>query len=144
MNCNVAVANFAKASDGLLDAMGAGFTHIGPGAVSFFAAGLVHCPWSEANQKHVFRVELRDERDRPVPHPENGEPIAVERGLEFGWPAGAHPTATVNMPFAIPFGPFEFEPGARYEVRVVIDDETRPDWGAAFTIREVPPQQLAA
>lgn len=144
MNVNVAVANFAKASDGLLDMMGAGFAFIGPGPVSFFAAGLVQCPWSEANQKHVFRVELLDDHGRAVPHPANGEPIVFEGMLEFGWPPGMNPAATTNSPFAIPFGAFELEPGERYEIRVSINGDTRPDWSATFAIREVPAQPLAA
>lgn len=144
MNVNVALANFAKASDGLLDMMGAGFTFIGPGPVTFFAAGLVQCPWSEANEKHAFRVELLDDHGDPVPHPESGDPIAFDSKLEFGWPPGMNPAATVNAPFAIPFGAFELTPGERYEVCVRINGQSRPDWSAIFAIREVPEQRLAA
>jgi hypothetical protein len=144
MNATVLLANFAKVSDGMVDIQQGGWTQIGPGPVSFFVAGLVSCQWHETNQKHDLRVELLDADGGAVPHPENGEPILTAGTFEIGRPPGVKAGATIHMPIAVPFGLFELEAGADYEVRLTIDGEGRDEWRLPFTVREVPPQQVAA
>jgi hypothetical protein len=48
------------------------------------------------------------------------------------------------MPFAVPFGAFQLDPGQQYIVGLSIDGDTRDEWRLPFTVREAPPQQLAA
>jgi hypothetical protein len=144
LNVSVMLANFAKASDNMLDVQQAGWTFVGPGPVSFFVAGLVYCQWHEANQKHELKVELLDADGRAFPHPINGQPVQVGVVFEIGRPPGVKPGATMTMPFALPFGAFELDPGAQYEIRVSVDGEGRDEWRLPFTVREAPPQQIAA
>jgi hypothetical protein len=143
MNVSVVLANFAKVSDNMLDVQGAGWSFIGPGPIGFHVGGLLHCPWHESNQQHRLRVELLDADGAPVSHPENGNPIAVEGVFEIGRPPGTKPGASVPMPFAFPFGAFELEPGAQYEIKVSVDDETRDDWRVPFSVRPVPQVRAA-
>jgi hypothetical protein len=144
MNACVMLANFAKVSDGMLDALGAGWTQIGPGPVSFCVAGLVSCDWHELNQRHELKVELLDADGQPVPHPENGNPILAAADWEMGRPPGTKQGSTLNFPFAIPFGLFQLKPGEQYVIAVSIDREPRDAWRLPFTVREAPQQQLAA
>lgn len=138
------LANFAKVSDGMVDTMGAGWTFIGPGPVSFFVAGLVSCDWHELNRKHDLKVELLDADGEAVPHPENGNPIVAAAQWEMGRPPGTKDGSTLNFPFAVPFGAFQLDPGGQYVVALSIDGEARDEWRLAFTVRDAPQQQLAA
>jgi len=144
MRASVVLANFAKVSDGMVDIMGGGWTFIGPGAISFFVAGLVSCDWHELNRKHELKVELLDADGVAVPHPANGNPIAAVAQWEMGRPPGTKEGSTLNFPFAIPFGGFELEPGQQYVIPVSIDGDARDEWRLPFTVREAPQQQLAA
>jgi hypothetical protein len=144
MRACVLLANFAKVSDDMLDTMGAGWTFIGPGPVSFFVAGLVSHDWHELNRQHNMTVELLDSDGQPVPNPANGNPAAATAQWEMGRPPGTKDGSSLNFPFAVPFGAFELEPGQQYVVMVTIDGETRDDWRLPFTVRDQPREQLAA
>jgi len=144
MNASVMLANFAKVSDGMLDVQAAGWTQIGPGPVSFFVAGLVSCDWHELNQKHELTAELLDADGKAFPHPQNGEPVRATAQWEIGRPPGTKPGATMVMPFVIPFGVFELEPGQPYIVQFNINGDARDDWRLPFTVRDAPLQNMAA
>jgi Family of unknown function (DUF6941) len=144
MNASVMLANFAKVSDGMLDVQAAGWTQIGPGPISFFVAGLVFCDWDELNQRHELKAELLDADRQPVPNPADGEAIHATAEWEMGRPPGIKPGTTLVMPFAIPFGVFELEAGVQYVVQVSIDGDPRDQWRLPFTVRDAPPQSLAA
>ena len=144
MRASVWLANFAKVSDGMVDTMGAGWTQIGPGPVSFFVAGLLSCEWHELNVRHETKLELLDADGEAVPHPENRNPIVASFEWEVGKPPGTKAGASLNAPFVIPFGAFELEEGEQYVVVVSVDGEGREEWRLPFTVREAPPQRLAA
>jgi hypothetical protein len=144
MNASVLLANFSKVSDNMLDVQGGGWSFTGPGPVSFFVCGIVTCSWHEANARHEMRAELLDADGGAVPHPENGNPVIAAAHFEVGRPAGLKAGTSLRMPFAIPFGAFQLEPGGQYEIRFSIDGESRDDWRLPFTVREAPPEALAA
>ena len=79
-----------------------------------------------------------------MPHPENGDSIQASAIWEIGRPPGTKPGATVGMPFAIPFGTFILDPGNQYLVQFSLDGVPRDEWRMPFTVREAPPQHLAA
>ena len=139
MQASVQLANFAKVSDGMLDSLGAGWTFIGPGPVSFFAAGIVSVDWHELNRRHELRIELLDADGAPVPHPANGSPILASLTWEMGRPPGTKEGSSLNFPFAVPFGAFELAAGGQYVVAVTIDGESRDEWRLPFTVRDLPP-----
>ena len=143
MNATVVLANFAKVSDGMLDVQGGGWTVAGS-PTSFFVAGLVQCDWHETNQQHSLRLELLDADGGAVPHPENGDPIALGATFEIGRPPGTKPGTSFNWPFAIPFGAFELEQGARYEMRLSLNGEARDEWRLPFTVGPAPPAEKRA
>jgi hypothetical protein len=144
MRASVLLANFAKVSDGMLDTMSAGWTFIGPGPISFFVAGLVSCDWHELNRRHDLKLELLDADGSSVPHPENGNPIAATAQWEMGRPPGTKDGSTLNFPFAVPFGGFELKSGKQSTIVMSINGESRDEWRLPFTVREAPPQQVAA
>ena len=43
-----------------------------------------------------------------------------------------------------PFGAFTLDAGNQYLVQFSLDGAPRDEWRMAFTVREAPPQQLAA
>jgi hypothetical protein len=141
---SVMLANFAKTSDGMLDVLGGGWTFIGPGPTSFFVAGLIYCQWHETNAKHQFRIDLVDADGEPFVNPELGRPAMVEATFEVGRPAGTKPGSNVMMPFAVPFGAFQFDPGTQYEVKFSLDGEDRDEWRLPFAVREAPDHQQPA
>lgn len=144
MRASVFLANFAKVSDGMVDALGVGWTFIGPGPLSFFVAGLASCDWHELNKRHELKVELFDADGSSVPHPAHDKPIMAALQWEMGRPPGTKDGSTLNFPFAIPFNGFELEPGEQYVVPLTIDGESRDEWRLPFTVRDAPEQQLAA
>lgn len=144
MRASVFLANFAKVSDGMIDALGIGWTHTGPGPVSFFVAGIVSCDWHELNRQHELKAELIDADGLAVPHPENGNPILAAAQWEVGRPPGTKEGSSLNFPFAIPFGAFQLEPGEQYVVAVSLDGDVRDEWRLPFTVRDASEQQLAA
>ena len=105
------LANFAKVSDGMVDAMGVGWTYTGPGPTLFFVAGVVSCDWHELNRPHELKIELLDADGEAVPHPENGNPILHGDQWEMGRPPGTKDGSSLNRPFAVPFGAFQLQPG---------------------------------
>ena len=146
MYANVVLASFAKVSDNMLDVQAGGWSFIGPGVVQFFVAGVLHCPWHESNQKqkHAFSIELLDADGAAVENPEKGEPAKVDGEFEIGRPPGTKPGTSVPAPFAFPFGGWELDAGEQYEIRLTIDGETQEGWRLPFTVRERPPDVLAA
>jgi hypothetical protein len=138
VNVSVLLANFAKVSDNMLDVQQAGWSFVGPGPARFAVAGIAHCSWHEANQRHELKIELVDADGAPVLHPENGQPLMVHGHFEVGRPAGTKPGSSVPMPFAFPFAVPALPPGSQYEMRLSVDGECRDDWRVPFTIRAAP------
>jgi hypothetical protein len=127
------LADYARVSDGKLDVLGGGWSMINaPGAFGFVLAGIVQCPWDQTNVQHAFRLDLLDADGHGVPSLE-GETVHVEGAFEAGRPAGLKPGTPLDIPFVVPFGPLELEPG-RYEIRLTIDGETQEGWSTAFTL----------
>ncbi|HEY2326783.1 MAG TPA: hypothetical protein VGH52_04780 [Gaiellaceae bacterium] len=141
MRASIVLANFAKISDGMVDALGVGWTYTGPGPITFFATGIVTCDWHELNQEHTLRLELLDADGKAVPLPQNDEPILAEIKFEIGRPPGTKHGTSFNFPFAIPFGAFVLTPGEQYVVAMSIDGESNDAWRLPFTIRDAPPEQ---
>jgi hypothetical protein len=144
VNLSVLLANFAKVSDNMLDVQQAGWSFIGPGPATFVVAGIAHCPWHEANQRHDLKIELIDADGEAVLHPENGQPLMVHGQFEIGRPPGTKPGSSVPMPFAFPFGLPDLPPGSQYEIRVIVNGECRDDWRLPFTVRDAPRATRAA
>ncbi len=138
MKATILLSDYARVSDGKLDVLGGGWSMINPrGPFGFALAGIVQCPWDQTNVQHTFRLDLLDADGHGVPGAEDGT-VHVEGAFEAGRPAGLKPGTPLDIPFVVPFGPLELEPG-RYEVRLSIDGDSREDWSAAFTVVAQPP-----
>jgi hypothetical protein len=132
------LADYARVSEGKLDVLGGGWSLINAvGPFGFVLAGIVQCPWDQTNVQHTFRLDLLDADGRGIPAAD-GDAVHVEGAFEAGRPAGLKPGTPLDIPFVVPFGPLELQPG-RYEVRLSIDADSRADWSAAFTVVTAPP-----
>ena len=132
----ILLCDSAQVADGKLYVLGGGITAIGPRPQPLAVALLIEIPWDRANISHQWRLELIDEDGRPVPDSDN--PIKVEGRLEAGRPAGARPGTPLSVPLAISFAKLPLEPNRSYSWQLRIDNRTRADWRATFSVRAAP------
>ena len=139
MRVTLLLADSAAAVEGKLYILGGGWSVTGPGPTPFAIAMKFEVPWSEANRKHRWTLELLDADGKPVSLPVPGSdsdlPVKVEGDLEVGRPPGLREGTPLDFPLAINFGPMPLEPDSRYTWRLTINDDTHEDWVLAFSTR---------
>jgi len=134
LKATLLIGDYARVADGKLDVIGGGWSVIQPrGPFGFFVAALLQVPWDQANRKHGLRLDLRDADGQTIPTADGDDTVHAEGEFEAGRPPGMTPGTPLDIPFVVPFGPLELQPG-RYEIRLTIDGETREDWYLAFTV----------
>jgi hypothetical protein len=81
-------------------------------------------------------MELLDADGRPVllPGPEGEKPVVMAGQFEVGRPPGVSPGTPLDMPLALTMAPLPLLPG-RYVWKLSINNATRDEWEAAFTVR---------
>lgn len=139
MKAKILLADYAKVSDGKVDALGMGWTVTSsptpPAAVVvFFEIG-----WDETGRTLQVLLELLDADGRPVqvPGPGGPRPMRIEGELQATRPPGAPPGTPVDLQLAINVGPgMPLVPGQRYEWRLSVDGAGHENWTASFLIRE--------
>lgn len=144
MKAKILLADYAKVSDGKVDALGMGWSVTSsptpPAAVVvFFEIG-----WDEANSKLPILLELLDADGQPVNVLGPGGPqlMRLEGEIEAGRPPGTPKGTPLDLQLAINVGPgMPLVPGQRYEWRLSVDGATHEDWTARFLIREGQPSQ---
>src|SRR5689334_277756 len=88
------LSNYAAVTDGLITAVGGGWSFIGPDPSPYFVAGFVKVPWDRTNEKHVVDFALLDEDGSPyfVPDaPADSIGLQVQMHFEVGREPGARP-----------------------------------------------------
>lgn len=136
MKVTLLLCDFAQAVQGKLYVLGGGWSI--KGANSPMAIALkIEVPWSEANRRHRWALELRDAEGQGVEvnTPEGKQPVRLEGQLEVGRPAGLPEGTPLDSATAINMGPMPLEPGSRYEWRLSINDHSEPDWYLSFLVR---------
>jgi hypothetical protein len=144
VRATVLLADAAEALNGKLYILGGGWSITGPGPVPFAIAIKIEVPWDRANERHTLTLTLLDGDGHQVPveqAPDAApEPLVIRGDFEVGRPVGVPRGTPLDSVFAINFGGgLALPPGARYEWRVEINEETRAEWTVGFTTRPAPP-----
>jgi hypothetical protein len=94
--------------------------------------------WDETNKKFPYHAHLVDGDGNPVTvqTPTGEQPLEVDGTLEAGRPLGLPAGSPVRITVLLhPVGAgLNLAVGQRYQWRVAINDETREDWSASFTV----------
>ncbi len=150
---NLMLADYARVTNGKVDALGAGWSTITAGA-PFAIFGKVDVPWDLRTRRHTLRLELVDTDGRPFLLPGGEErPVAFQNvyapSADAGW-GHVKPGSPIDWPFALNCIGLPIAPGTRYEWRLSIDGYTETDWTLPFSTRPAttqtidPPDTLAA
>jgi hypothetical protein len=140
MKATLMLADFAQVVEGKLYIMGGGWSTTGPQPAPSALALKMEVPWTSANQKHSFKLELLDADFHPVllPTAAGKSPVVVGSDFEVGRPAGMPAGVPLDVPFAVNLGPLPLAAGKRYVWKLTIDGESQSDWQIAFSVRPAP------
>jgi hypothetical protein len=137
MKARLLLANSAEVQNGLLYALGAGWTNTGPGPSKFAIVVIVEVAWDETSRKHALELVFEDADGQPIriPGPGSVGEQALKIGAEFdlGRPAGATPGSSFNMPVAVQVGPVQFPPGRQCVAKALVDGRVLDE--LAFSVR---------
>ncbi len=132
----VLMCDAVQVSDGKLFILGGGLSVVGPAPQPISIAARIAVPWDQANIRHSWKVELRDEDGQPVTL--NGKLVALNGQFEAGRPTGLAPGSPLWVPLGINFGTIQLAGGRRYTWRLFVNDDSNDTWQAAFTVRGAP------
>ena len=134
------LANAAEVADGKLFILGGGWSVYGPTPTPSAVAIKIDVPWSQANRIHQWVLRLEGEDDAEVvqlPTPEGLQPVEIGGEFELGRPPGVKEGTPLDLPLAIGLGPMPLDAGRRYQWRLLINHQSRPEWVLSFTVRSV-------
>ncbi|MCL5047346.1 MAG: hypothetical protein M1374_00905 [Firmicutes bacterium] len=137
MRVTMLLCDSAQVAEGKLFILGGGWSLIGPAPMPSAVALKIDVDWTEADQVHHWELYLLDEDGAPVmaETPEGTQSIEVRGDFEVARPESIPAGSPIDVALAINFGPLPLELGKRYNWRLVIDGESRPDWNLAFSTR---------
>lgn len=139
MEAHVLLADFAQSVAGKVNALGLGWSVTGTPTPNHAVVLVLRVGWDETNVNHhlVLRLLTADGVNAvEVPTPFGSQPLTVEIDLEVGRPPGLARGSSVDHSLAVNIGPGMPLTAGRYEWRLLINDEQRDEWRAAFTVRE--------
>jgi hypothetical protein len=129
------LADSAQAVGGKLYVLGGGWSICGPDPIPMAIAMKIEVPWDRTNMKHQGKLELLDADSEPVlaPTPVGDKPVEIPLEFEVGRPPGLAPGTPIDLVLAINLPALPIPPGARYEWRLTIGQDSLDDWRLAFT-----------
>ncbi len=141
MKVRLLLAHSAEVQQGLLYALGVGWTQFGPGPAPFAVAALVEVTWEETNRPYRFEIVFEDADGLPllVPTPAGDQQIRIGADFVAGRPPDGAPGTSFTLPVAIPMAPVPFPPGRHCIVRALVNDTEYDRVG--FVVRPVPGAQ---
>lgn len=132
------LADAVQEAGGKLFILGGGWSVTGPEVPPMAVALKIDVPWTEANRRHDWQLQLLDADGEAVHHPGvggPGDPIEARGDFEVGRPPGLAPGTDIDLPLAISVGPLALSPGRRYSWRLTIDGHSDAEWVRSFTVR---------
>lgn len=141
MRLTALLCDAAQVAEGKLYLVGGGWSLIGPAPAPSAIAVLLEVPWTDANRRIPFSVELHDQDGPAVTQPTpdgQQQPVRVEAQFEVGRPAGLAEGTPLVVPLAITIPPLALQPGRRFSWEFTIDGQHREDWHLAFATRPIP------
>jgi hypothetical protein len=131
------LADSAQVADSKLFILGGGLSVIPPTPAPLAIAAKIDVPWDQADTLHDWKLELLDADGMPVLA--NDLPVLVQGQFQVNRVDDLYPGAPLPMPLAVNFSGLTLPPGQRFAWRLVINDDTEPDWQVSFTVAEPPP-----
>ncbi len=138
MRAKILLADYAKVSDGKVDALGLGWTTTVTPTPPAAVVLLLQIGWDETNRPLTGTLELLDADGQPVhvTGPHGPHPLRISFSGEAGRPAGVPAGSMIDLPVTATLGPgLPLVASQRYEWRLTIDGETQEDWVASFFVR---------
>ena len=134
------LADAAQVADSKLFILGGGINVIPASPAPLAIAAVIDVPWDRADVLHDWKLELLDADGMPVLM--NDLPVLVAGQFQVSRGEIALPGSPLPMPLAVNFSGLALPAGLRFAWRLVIDDDTEPDWQVAFTVAEPPAIEL--
>ena len=130
------LADAAQVADNKLFILGGGLTIIPATPAPLAIAAKIDVPWDRADRRHDWQLELLDADGMPVMM--NDQPVLVQGQFEVNRTEQSLEGTALPMPLAVNFGGLLLPAGQRFVWRLVIDDDTEPDWQAGFAVAAAP------
>ena len=133
------LCDYAQASEGKLNIIGAGWSIKGPNAPMGIAIK-IEVPWNDTNKRHVWRLELRDADGEPVTieTPLGVQPVSIEAPFEVGRPPGLPEGTPLDYTAALNLPPMPLQEQMRYTWYFEINGASQDDWHLSFLTRPNP------
>jgi len=130
------LADAAQVADSKLFILGGGINIVPASPAPLAIAAVIDVPWDRADVLHDWKLELLDADGMPVMM--NDLPVIVAGQFQVSRGEKAEPGVPLPMPLAVNFAGLALPAGLRFAWRLVIDDDTEPDWQVSFGVAEAP------
>ncbi len=134
------LADAAQVADSKLFILGGGISVIPATPAPLAIAAKIDVPWDRAEVLHDWKLELLDADGMPVML--NDLPVLVQGQFQVNRVDNMQPGSPLPMPLAVNFSGLALPAGRRFAWRLVINDDTEPDWQVAFTVADPPPVEV--
>jgi hypothetical protein len=130
ISTEIILCDAAQVADGKLYIIGGGWNISEVKNPAMAIAVMVTIPWSMANRRFKWSLELLDEDANPVRVGDESKPIIIEGSFEVGRPPGLKPGTTFNVPLVMnSIGtPLEEKSSYRWEFKL----DGNPEASVAF------------
>lgn len=135
MKVTMMLADAAQQVGGKLYILGGGWSQTPPGHPSAVAL-YFQVPWDQSDDEHKFKLELLTS-DGDAVLDQEGNPIAIEGGIQTGRPPGLMKGTPLDASMAVSLPPLPLVP-SRYEWRLTVGGQQHEDWRLPFNVIEPP------
>lgn len=128
MEAVLLLANSAESHDGMVSALGLGWSITGSPTPPMALVLLMKVPWDQTNQPHQVQIRLVDaDGQAPLLSQDdhgNPAPIQIEGEFEVGRPPGIPHGTAIDNSLVLPLPPgMPLDRGVTYEWRVEVDGD---------------------
>jgi hypothetical protein len=134
------LAESAQVAESKLYILGGGISTIPATPAPLAIAAKIDVPWDRADVLHDWKLELLDADGMPVLMADL--PVLVQGQFQVTRTEESQPGAPLAMPLAVNFSGLTLPAGLRFSWRLVVDDDTEPDWQVSFTVADAPVVEL--
>jgi len=107
----IITADAASVSEGKINMLGGGWTHIGSGLANFTLVVRLDIPWTMTNQQVPWSLSLIDQDGRLYSPEPDADPVKVDAELHLERPDGAPEGSSFEVPLLFPFVGLPLRPG---------------------------------
>ena len=140
MHAVVLLADSAQSDGSKIHALGIGWSVTSSPTPPTALIVFVKVPWTAANVKHSFQLQLLTSDGQPVllgedPVTNEAAPLLIQGDFELGRPPGIPHGMALDQSFAVNMGSLPLPAGQMYEWRLEIDGHHDETWSAKFFVR---------